>query len=385
MSSEEDKTPLKNGGDTPDYNAIFGEKKKDKFSQQTVLGEVRNVKRFTWVEWVFVVVVTLSLLVVLALTIERFVFFESTFVNITIDTTNGTELSDCNQWTCTNDVVFAVVVLINLFFCACYCYSGLLRERSFEMIGYAVAVLVIILYIIANYAVKGEEGQPIRLARLVLVCVFGPVNIVLALIIWWRMGYLTFTTIGTNKTLVWAYRFRSFFLTLQLFNILALVNILVLAFSRNGHFITLGEKVVLPILFVYSLLTSVLGAIAVFYEVRVIAIVWYFLITPFAGYYVYKLINVSMDWSEYAKEYTVHYNFGSTNTHYLYIGAAILVATIVGMVLFILMWVFMLLSHRNFGKGLKDKIKPPLEGVWNRCAWWCMVKLAKRKMSSPLA
>lgn len=76
--------------------------------------KVRNVKRFTWVEWVFVVVVTLSLLVVLALTIERFVFFESTFVNITIDTTNGTELSDCNQWTCTNDFIFAVVVLINL-------------------------------------------------------------------------------------------------------------------------------------------------------------------------------------------------------------------------------------------------------------------------------
>ena len=48
-------------------------------------------------------------------------------------------------------------------FCACYCYSGLLRERSFEMIGYAVAVLVIILYIIANYGVNGEEGQPIRL------------------------------------------------------------------------------------------------------------------------------------------------------------------------------------------------------------------------------
>jgi len=41
------------------------------------------------------------------------------------------------------------------------------------------------------------------------------------------------------------------------------VNIFILAFSRNLHFITLGESVVLPILFVYSLLTSVLGAIAV--------------------------------------------------------------------------------------------------------------------------
>ena len=38
--------------------------------------------------------------------------------------------------------------------------------------------------------------------RLVLVCVFGPVNVVLALLIWWRMGYLIFNTIGTNKTLV---------------------------------------------------------------------------------------------------------------------------------------------------------------------------------------
>jgi len=39
----------------------------------------------------------------------------------------------------------------------------LLRERPFEIIGYAVAVLVIILYIIVNYWVKNEEGQPIRL------------------------------------------------------------------------------------------------------------------------------------------------------------------------------------------------------------------------------
>ena len=31
------------------------------------------------------------------------------------------------------------------------------------MFAYAVAVVVIMLYIIVNYAVKGEEGQPIRL------------------------------------------------------------------------------------------------------------------------------------------------------------------------------------------------------------------------------
>lgn len=39
-----------------------------------------------------------------------------------------------------------------------------------------------------------------------------------------------------------------------------------------------------------------------------------------------------MDWSEYAKEYTVHYNLedpktNHADTHYRYIGAAILVAS----------------------------------------------------------
>ena len=34
-----------------------------------------------------------------------------------------------------------------------------------------------------------------------LACVFGPVNIVLALLIWWRMGFLLFNTIGSNEEL----------------------------------------------------------------------------------------------------------------------------------------------------------------------------------------
>ena len=40
-------------------------------------------------------------------------------------------------------------------------------------------------------------------------------------------------------------------------------NIFILAFVKDGQFITTGEKVVLPILLVFSLLTSFLGAVAV--------------------------------------------------------------------------------------------------------------------------
>ena len=40
-------------------------------------------------------------------------------------------------------------------------------------------------------------------------------------------------------------------------------NILILAFVKDGQFITTGEKVILPIFLVFSLFTSLLGAIAV--------------------------------------------------------------------------------------------------------------------------
>lgn len=35
--------------------------------------------------------------------------------------------------------------------------------------------------------------------RLALVCAFGPVNIVLAALSWWKMGYFEFNVIGSNQ------------------------------------------------------------------------------------------------------------------------------------------------------------------------------------------
>ena len=58
-------------------------------------------------------------------------------------------------------------------FCAFYCYDGLFRERPFEILGYAVAVFIIIVYIIVNYGVKMNELEdPLRLVCMyVCVCV----------------------------------------------------------------------------------------------------------------------------------------------------------------------------------------------------------------------
>ncbi|CAI8017672.1 hypothetical protein GBAR_LOCUS10695 [Geodia barretti] len=75
----------------------------------------------------------------------------------------------------------------------------------FALVAYSVTVVVIMLYVIVNYSTKGERDsllEPLRLVRLVLVVVGGPINIVLSSIISYRMGFFIFTTVGVNTTLI---------------------------------------------------------------------------------------------------------------------------------------------------------------------------------------
>ena len=57
------------------------------------------------------VVAALTILVILGISIERFVSFKEEFVNITLK--NNT-LYECNNWRCTNDFIFTVVLVLNI-------------------------------------------------------------------------------------------------------------------------------------------------------------------------------------------------------------------------------------------------------------------------------
>ncbi len=48
-------------------------------------------------------------------------------------------------------------------FCLYYCCSGLLRERPFEIIGYAFTIFIIFVYVVVNYFVEGEQGDIVKL------------------------------------------------------------------------------------------------------------------------------------------------------------------------------------------------------------------------------
>ena len=48
-------------------------------------------------------------------------------------------------------------------FCSLYCYNGLLRERQFELVGYAVGMSIILLYVIINFCMEGIQEDYARL------------------------------------------------------------------------------------------------------------------------------------------------------------------------------------------------------------------------------
>ncbi len=50
-------------------------------------------------------------------------------------------------------------------FCAFYCYDGILRERPFEMTGFAVGIFIIMAYVIVDYSLEGNQGDLYRLVR----------------------------------------------------------------------------------------------------------------------------------------------------------------------------------------------------------------------------
>ena len=54
-------------------------------------------------------------------------------------------------------------------FSALYAVDGLLRERMFDLVGYAATIAVIMIYVIANYASKRRDKHelqnPVRIVR----------------------------------------------------------------------------------------------------------------------------------------------------------------------------------------------------------------------------
>ena len=135
MASDEHK-PLTD--ERPDYNAVFGVSGREKtVSTSTIFGRINHVsialpthimlldlpslphthtqisdcRRFL-VEWIFLGFSLLAFLGSLGISIERLVHFSLNFTAASSENESG--LRDCEQWTCSSDYTFTVVLIINI-------------------------------------------------------------------------------------------------------------------------------------------------------------------------------------------------------------------------------------------------------------------------------
>ena len=80
--------------------------------------QVRSIKRLGWPERIFLVIATVSMLSVVGFSIQGFVSYDRSFQNLTPDGNASGDMArnytQCNHWTCINDFVYTVAVLVNL-------------------------------------------------------------------------------------------------------------------------------------------------------------------------------------------------------------------------------------------------------------------------------
>ena len=133
------------------------------------------MKRLHWLEWAFLLLALVSILGTLGITIQRVVYTRTHKYD------GGSK--SCTDWKCNPDFTFAILLILNLgtvhklftarmkicftpvflAFCTVYAVDGVLREQKYEMLTYGGGVLVITVYVISNYIVKGKEDEDIRL------------------------------------------------------------------------------------------------------------------------------------------------------------------------------------------------------------------------------
>ncbi|XP_071839826.1 uncharacterized protein [Apostichopus japonicus] len=294
----------------------------------TVLGQRRKWNSLTKLEVAFLIIAILSIMSALGLTVER-------LVDIVSD-------SDANSV----DFTFAIVLLINTGFCLFYIVNGVFGERAFELLVFIAGVLTLLIYCILNFTQTTKSTDQtswiIKLVRLILVGIFGPVDIVLGLLIakqYYQSGNLIFRTVGANLVLQRLYRNMNLCESLLKFDLQLQITLVVLIL-KDGKSLETLEILVLSIGIPFSIIYALLGWLALRIESKVCSIIFLLASLAEPAYIIYKIVNVSKNWSE----------------EDLLIQMTIIVASWAGLGVRILLSVAFFRSFKNFGKGLKDKV-----------------------------
>ncbi|CAH3112548.1 unnamed protein product [Pocillopora meandrina] len=301
--------------DTPDFS-------EDSLRQKTTVTAIGKVKTFAGlevVEWIFLTISVVNVLIAIGLTIERLV-----------------KLLKCSP-----DYTFAIILFINIIFCFFYAVHGILREREFELYAYIVGIVVLLSYICIDLIVNKDGRSKLKWARFGAILVLGPPNIYFGFRVALDFGFLAFKVVGASESLHRMYRYAGMFSCLLKFDLQLAVSLAIFVIY-NVQDLGVGDKITVGVGIPLQLAWSILGWFAMRKERMILVQLFIPLSFVEPCYLIYKIYKVCSLWDKAIAH-------GQDFLVYSFLGAASLAFIVRVLVLVTLNFVV-----NNFGKGLKE-------------------------------
>ncbi|XP_045166628.1 uncharacterized protein LOC123530012 [Mercenaria mercenaria] len=239
-----------------------------------------------------------------------------------------------------SDFTFTILIIVNAAFVAFYVLHGVLRERKYELYVQIVAILVILIYCIVEYAVKTDTRTTVKLVRLIIACVLAPPNIILSVFVARDFGELEFRIAGASAHLQRIYNEAAIFSCWLKFDLQVTVSLVILALQDGTKIDTL-EIVTLAVGIPYTFLWDVFGWFVLRLELGFGAFVFAALGLAKPAYYVYKFVELYRDLE--------------THTHNNIITYCVIICGALAVLVWLILMVELVRVFRNFGKGLKER------------------------------
>lgn len=302
--------------DTLDYS-------EDSLRQKTTVTAIGKVKTFAGlevVEWIFLTISVVNVLIAIGLTIERLV-----------------KLPKCSP-----DYTFAIILFINIIFCFFYAVHGILREREFELYAYIAGIVVLLSYICIDLIVnKKKKRTALKWIRFGAILVLGPPNIYYGFRVARDFGFLAFKVVGASESLHRMYRYAGMFSCLLKFDLQLAVSLAIFVIY-NVQDLVVGDKITVGVGIPLQLAWSILGWFAMRKERMILVQLFIPLSFVEPCYLIYKIYKVAKSWDKAIAD-------GHDVLVYSFLGAASLAFIVRVLVLVTLNFVV-----NNFGKGLKE-------------------------------
>ena len=226
-----------------------------------------------------------------------------------------------------------------------YTIHGVFCERAFELLMSVAATTIVLLYCVIEYATHGfndvEAERDLKMGRLIVVCVLGPVDIVLGLIIARKIFIskkLIFRTVGGNAAFQNMCQVMFCFTAFLKFDFQLVVSLLVLVLNGGVAHVTLGQTLVLGIGVPVSFCWVILGFVMIRYESYKLSTAFWVIGLFLPIYAVYLLERTERN----------------PTSPYLY--PTTMAAGCIGLLIRAVTGGLSYLVVRNFNKGLKEKV-----------------------------